>query len=364
VTLNGTTGSIPISVQFGAARLMLVDTDDWMVDGNIGSVTDGSAPTLAGSNPADDATDVPIGATIVLEMNKDCTLETGDAVLKVQGGATLTTWTVETNLGSDPGEASISGKFITLIPSGDMANATIYDLNLAGTCVDDLAGNSYAGGTPIISFTTVAASPSGPTIVASAPLVIGPNSVPQNVSLPGGMQEDDKVTILLACDASLAGEMPSGWTVDWDGTAGNPSCYMVSKIMGSSPDTTAAIGTHASRKQAGVVIVERTVNAALDGAVVAASGGSGAPNATTYTQTHANARKWFCGFLDDDDVTMSVPAELTLLQTSNCGVFDSTNGASIIVGYTAAGGSASDATNPGAFTGGDDAWQAIGWATY
>ncbi len=124
------------------------------------AVTDTTSPTLDSTAPADDATDVAVGSTIVLNFSEAVDVESGNIVIKKSSDNSV----VET---IDVTSSQVTGtgtKTITIDPSSNLANSTEYYVEIADSAFDDAAGNSYAGSTSsAISFTTKAAASLNPT---------------------------------------------------------------------------------------------------------------------------------------------------------------------------------------------------------
>lgn len=126
-----------------------------------------TAPTLSSTSPADNATDIAIDATIDLVFSETVTLETGNIVLRDNDGgfADLETFNVATGTGSGGGTVALATTSVTndtvrITPGANMVNSREHAIRVAATCIDDLAGNSYAGITDdtTVSFTTVSGS--------------------------------------------------------------------------------------------------------------------------------------------------------------------------------------------------------------
>ena len=140
------------------------------VDATTSAAPDTTAPTLASSNPADNATGVAVGSNIVLTFSEAVDTETGVITIKRVSDAS----TVESFDVASSGAISGSGTTtITINPTSDLASSTAYYVEIASSAFDDAAGNSYAGisGATTLNFTTadiVAPAITGPSGGAGA----------------------------------------------------------------------------------------------------------------------------------------------------------------------------------------------------
>lgn len=373
VTINGANGgTVTIADRYGAVDLTQISPNAWIARGVTASApVDSTPPTLSSTTPADNATDVVISASPTATFSEAIQRGTGNILLRTNNGG----WsTVATYDAATSPNLSISGSVLTIDPSADLVNGREYAIQIAAGAIRDLAGNNFAGITndTTWSFTTVAAAPTGPVVVAAAGVTIASQvsagSSPQVVSLPT-LQQDDKVFIFSCCDSSQSSMIPSGYSGYYNATSVvNPSRYVYYKAMGAVPDTSISVPRVFDRPQAFGYLVLRGAASLTDldeGSFIgtAATGASGSPDAPAKTQTNANVVRIIAGFLDDDDVTMTAPAGWTLGFTAN-GNVGSVDGCSLIVCYQAAGGSAGASVNPAAFTGGDDEWAAVHFAQH
>ncbi len=113
--------------------------------------SDTSAPLLGGSNPADDAVNVPVGP-IRLDFNEAVVAGTGNIVI----GSSADTRTIAV---TDTAQVSISGSTVTVTPTTPLRANTAYNVQMASGVIRDVAGNAYAGITSAttLNFTTAAA---------------------------------------------------------------------------------------------------------------------------------------------------------------------------------------------------------------
>lgn len=100
--------------------------------------SDTTAPALASSTPADNATRVAVEADIVLTFSESIMAGVGKIVIReADGDAILEEIAVA--------DVTISGKTATINPSAVLENDTSYYVTVEGGAILDLAGNPYAG---------------------------------------------------------------------------------------------------------------------------------------------------------------------------------------------------------------------------
>lgn len=174
-----------------------------------------AAPTLSSTSPADNATDIAIDATIDLVFSETVTLETGNIVLRDNDGgfADLETFNVATGTGSGGGTVALATTSVTndtvrITPGTNMVNNIEHAVRVAATCIDDLAGNSYAGITDdtTVSFTTVSSASFSP-----ADLFAGSEDgfilAPGDTALNELWQENDGSQSTASANGDLVGEV-------------------------------------------------------------------------------------------------------------------------------------------------------------
>ena len=115
----------------------------------LATVTDTTAPTVSSISPANSATDVLIGASIVVTFSESIALGTGYITLKTASGTTFATYDVATS-----SNVSVSGSTLTINPTSDLGFNTSYVISFDSGSIKDTTGNSYTGGTNVYSFTT------------------------------------------------------------------------------------------------------------------------------------------------------------------------------------------------------------------
>ena len=95
------------------------------------------APTLTSSTPADNATAVAVGNNIVLTFDENVQAGSGDIV--ISNGTDTRTISVTDN------QVTISGDKVTINPTEDLQEGSIYNVQIAKGVIKDIAGNDYAG---------------------------------------------------------------------------------------------------------------------------------------------------------------------------------------------------------------------------
>jgi hypothetical protein len=173
-------------------RLELEATVDYSTDASTVSrtiaigVLDTAAPTLSSSTPADNATGVAVNASPALVFSENVFFNYpggGTFSLKLVGGATVETFTPTSTTaatGSAGGTASITTTTLTINPFADLAESTAHCIRIAADCLEDDAGNAYAG----IANDTALSFTSGTDGWAGIDFTAG--SVPVTVTATGG----------------------------------------------------------------------------------------------------------------------------------------------------------------------------------
>ena len=101
---------------------------------------DTTPPAISGSSPADNATGVAADANLVLTFNEAIALGTGNITLKNLTDATQSTIAI-----TDAGQVSVTGRFLTINPTADLAAGKNYAIQIDATAIKDLADNPFAG---------------------------------------------------------------------------------------------------------------------------------------------------------------------------------------------------------------------------
>jgi hypothetical protein len=193
---------------------------------------------------------------------------------------------------------------------------------------------------------------------------VGSTTIQSNgsLSLPGGMQENDIVILLQASDSGTPA-VPSGYTSIFSDAGGAPSCSISRKFMGSTPDTSVTISDWSGANQeAAIAYVMRGVNTTtpIDVAAVSAANGTGNPNPPSTSTVTAGAAVLACGFLDDDNATVSALSGYSDLAQ----VFtNAAAGATCTLMVSWKEIASPGAEDPGTYsTTGDDAWVGVTFA--
>ncbi|MDV7202428.1 Ig-like domain-containing protein [Roseovarius sp. 10] len=142
---------------------------------------DATAPTLSSSTPSDDASGIALADNIVLTFSESVQAGTGNITISGQtsGGSSDTR-----AIAIGDAQVSISGSTVTINPTADLLPSTSYNVQIASTAIDDLAGNSFAGisDTTTLNFDT--GSIASPPTSLSASVASGQMSL--SFSAPSG----------------------------------------------------------------------------------------------------------------------------------------------------------------------------------
>ncbi|MBR1717044.1 MAG: InlB B-repeat-containing protein [Paludibacteraceae bacterium] len=113
-----------------------------LIAGSSDPVVDKTAPTLASSVPANEATNVAVSGNIVLTMSENVTIADASKITLAGGAGSLTTASI-----------AASGAAVT-VPYAELANSTAYTLTVAKGALKDAAENENEAFT--VAFTTAA----------------------------------------------------------------------------------------------------------------------------------------------------------------------------------------------------------------
>ncbi len=107
------------------------------------SGSDTTPPTVTSFNPADAATGVAVGSDIVLTFSEEIQSGTGWIAIHIGSawGPVVASYDVATNTKN----LVISGNTLTINPTSDLANNTLYSVTLADGSIRDFAGNNMTG---------------------------------------------------------------------------------------------------------------------------------------------------------------------------------------------------------------------------
>lgn len=175
------TGAVKVSYTPPATGDVLQDAAGNKVAAITG-VTAGSdavAPTLTTTNPVDNSVAFSANSNITLTFSEAVALGTGNFVITNAGDATDT----RTIAANDAAQVTVSGSTVTINPTLDLKAGANYNVQIASTAVQDLAGNGFAGITNAtdLNFTTVAAATPGQTFL----LTVGTDTFPGAASNTG-----------------------------------------------------------------------------------------------------------------------------------------------------------------------------------
>ncbi|CAH2575086.1 Thermitase [Planktothrix rubescens] len=125
---------------------------------------DTTAPTASSFTPTDDATNIAVGADLVVNFSETIQKSTGDIVIKKLSDNSV----VET-IAVTAANVTLSGSQLTINPTNDLAQSTDYYVEIANGAIKDIAGNNYAGitGNSTWNFTTVAPPDTTPPATSS-----------------------------------------------------------------------------------------------------------------------------------------------------------------------------------------------------
>ncbi|SDT84688.1 Ig-like domain-containing protein [Desulfobacula phenolica] len=120
---------------------------------------DTTAPTLVSLSPVDDATDVAVGANLVLTFDE--TVAAGTGAFRINDLTDTTASAVV--IPATGSAATFNGTTVTLNPATDLVAGHEYSVLVQATAVVDSAGNAFAGilDSTSFTFTTAADVPSG-----------------------------------------------------------------------------------------------------------------------------------------------------------------------------------------------------------
>ncbi|WP_158279909.1 Ig-like domain-containing protein [Coraliomargarita sinensis] len=119
-------------------------TDDAIIDNVEITITtndsDTTPPTTSTLSPTDGATNVPIGANLVVTFDEDVAVASGLITLKNLTDSTASTIDI-----IDGTQISISGPTVTINPTSNLLKGKDYAVQIAGTAIEDTSGNAFAG---------------------------------------------------------------------------------------------------------------------------------------------------------------------------------------------------------------------------
>ncbi|MEX0720932.1 MAG: invasin domain 3-containing protein, partial [Balneolaceae bacterium] len=240
--LNLNDGTIRDDSDNDATLTLASPGDAGSLGANKNLVIDNDTPTLASSTPADDATGVAVDTSIELTFSESVSAGSGTIELYTTDGDELVeSFDVETETGTDSGQVNFDGTTVTIHLTDDLEGVTYYYVQIAGTAIDDAAGNSYAGITneTDLNFQTAA----GP---ATAITLSGPGSV-----TAGQESGDFTLTVVDAQDneTNVTGDTDFALSSDQGGSTFNPVSPVTitngnSSVTFTYTNNTVGDGTH------------------------------------------------------------------------------------------------------------------------
>ena len=137
-----------------------------------------------------------------------------------------------------------------------------------------------------------------PSVVSTSSSDFG-NSTTGTMALPPGLQENDRVVVVVGSDGSQPGTSSTGWTTIASTTTRTAFLTIFSKVMGPTVDSSIIL-SGLSTASTGVATAYR--NTGTITASTVADGGSGMPNPPSVTTTENNSFVVAVGGIDDDNV--------------------------------------------------------------
>ncbi|PXA04643.1 hypothetical protein DDZ13_05580 [Coraliomargarita sinensis] len=183
LSISGATLTLDPSSSLAPSTGYYVEIDGTAVDDRLGNsfsgisgdgtwsfttaAADSAAPSIASQSPVPGASGVNSESNLILVLDEAVTFGSGSITLRGSGGKLIQSFDV-----TAPGDGlSLSGKTVTLNPSVELADFTSYYIEIEGTAIDDLEGNSFAGisGDSAWSFTTGGPDGIAPEIASLTP---------------------------------------------------------------------------------------------------------------------------------------------------------------------------------------------------
>jgi hypothetical protein len=136
-----TTNSISGTIADQSSNAMSNFTPTTNLAANKALVIDTTNPTISTLSPTDGATDVSVGANLVLTFDAAVVVGTGNVTIKL-GSDNSTVEAIAVTGGQVTGTGTTA---ITVNPTSNLSSLTDYYVQVDATAFDDVAGNSYAG---------------------------------------------------------------------------------------------------------------------------------------------------------------------------------------------------------------------------
>ena len=179
--------SSTIQDEGGNAYAGIQDKTSW----NFATV-DAEAPTVATLIPADDATSVAVGVSLVMTMDENISSGSGDIVIYKPDDTVFETIPITDT------KVTVANDKVTVDPSSDLAENTAYYVQVAATALKDASANAYAGiqDKTTWNFTTVDPAPTpntAPVLTAVKDTTIAEDKTVE-VTLSATDAENDPLT--------------------------------------------------------------------------------------------------------------------------------------------------------------------------
>jgi hypothetical protein len=160
------------------------------IGGNLTVTLDTALPILSSSTPADNAINIAIGSSIVLNFNEAIIAGVGNIVIS-DGGSDVRTIAI-----GDTTQVTIVGNSVTIKPMVTLLNGVAYNIQMAAGVLHDVAGNNYAGiaSPTILNFT-----------IAPVPAVTVSAAISLLASNPAALYSVNDTAAALAADAATNG---------------------------------------------------------------------------------------------------------------------------------------------------------------
>ena len=166
-------------------------TEDRIADLTAGAtvIQDNTAPVITGLSPTNNATEIGVGANLVITFDDNIATNAGDIVVTNLTSGTAVAITVP---GSDPdGVVSVSGNVLTINPTENLDPSKTYAILIGDGVIENVDGVSFAGiaNDTTWQFTTGAGDIIAPTLATVAP-ANGATLVPVMSDLVAGFSEN------------------------------------------------------------------------------------------------------------------------------------------------------------------------------
>jgi len=155
------------------------------------STLDTLAPTVTAFTPVDNATNVAVGANIVLTFNEAVQKGTGNIVISNGNGTDTRTIPV------GDAQITVNANTVTINPTADLVPYSSYSVQMASGVIKDLAGTPHAGlsNTSTLDFKTETATVGNDTITGTSA-----------VDTVNGLSGNDRISGLAGNDVLTGGE--------------------------------------------------------------------------------------------------------------------------------------------------------------